>query len=92
MIDNIIKNKHLEAKKIGNNIDTSASFDFENQDNFQEIFSNDKELRKNHANKQNVNNQIKQKFGNNGDKHLFTKVNISNNKSKTKNYRSLYNI
>ena len=87
MIDNIIKNKHKEAINIKHDPETSASYDIDNANNFQEIFSNDKEIRRNtnliNNNKKNV------KFSNVSDNHLFTsnKKNIGNN-----NYRKIYKV
>lgn len=87
MIDNIIKNKHKEAINIKHDPETSASYDIDNANNFQEIFSNDKEIRRNtnliNINKKNV------KFSNVSDNHLFTsnKKNIGNN-----NYRKIYKV
>ena len=87
MIDNIIKNKHKEAINIKHDPETSASYDIDNANNFQEIFSNDKEIKRNtnliNNNKKNV------KFSNVSDNHLFTsnKKNIGNN-----NYRKIYKV
>jgi len=84
MIDNIIKNKHKEAINIKHDPETSLSYDIENSKNFQEIFSNDKEIRFNNSvKKKNVN------FGNSKDNHLFTRNNNIKNNNK-KNFRQLY--
>ena len=84
MIDNIIKNKHKEAINIKHDPETSLSYDIENSKNFQEIFSNDKEIRlNNNVKKKNVN------FGNSKDNHLFTRNNSIKNNNK-KNFRQLY--
>lgn len=80
MIDNIIKNKHKEAINIKHDPETSASYDIENANNFQEIFSNDKEIR---YNKNLISNKKKNiKFSNASDNHLFTsnKKNIGQHK------------
>ena len=84
MIDNIIKNKHKEAINIKHDPQTSVSYDIDNAKNFQEIFSNDKEIRYNKNIKKNV------KFANSTDNHLFTNNNTKNKVNK--NYRQLYKV
>lgn len=84
-IDNIIKKKHNEVKHIKQtNLETSASYDVDNMDRFQEVFSNDKEIRENKK-KNNM------KFINSSDNNLFT--NNSKKKSiKSRDYRQLHKV
>jgi hypothetical protein len=100
-IDNIIKRKHKEVKNMS---DTSVSYDIDNADRFQEVFSNDREIRnikQTHDVKQTNQNILKKKnylnFTNSGDNNLFTNNSRANNnrikKGKTsRNYRHFHKV
>ena len=91
-IDNIIKNKHFEAQNINNkNAESSFSYNVDNADKYEEIFSNDKEIK-----------YKKKPFKkptaiNNKDSDIFTNNNNNNNNNvkkltRNKNYRALHKI
>ena len=96
-IDNIIKNKHNEAKNIRDRtLETSISYDVDNADRFQEVFSNDREVREatknnNLKNMKNVkNNNIK--FTNSKDNNLFTNHSRAERSKKSRKYRHFHKV
>jgi hypothetical protein len=85
-IDKIIKKKHNEARDIKHsNLETSASYDVDNIDRFQEVFSNDKEVKETIKMKNNT------KFINSSDNNLFTN-NSKKKPRKSRDYRQLHKV
>lgn len=86
-IDNIIKNKHFEAQNINNkNAESSFSYNVDNANKYEEIFSNDKEI------KYQKKPFKKPTAGNNKDSDIFTNNNSVKKLTRNKNYRALHKI
>jgi hypothetical protein len=105
LIDNIIKKKHNEAKGL-NNTETSASYEVDNVNNYEEVFSNNKEIRKKFTKKkekveESLSNSAKMKrshlrkkkkmeLSTTADTNLFT--NDRKSRSGNRNHRKMYKV
>jgi len=91
-IDEIIKNKHNEAKKVNNDSDTSMSYGVNNNDGFEEVFSNDNEVRKVSKNVDDAKRFKKTKVDSSSSHHkdLFTTGSKYDNVGK--NHRQYYKV
>ena len=106
LIDNIIKKKHNEAKGINNHTETSASYEIDNANNYEEVFSNNKEIRKKFSKKEekvvkSLSNSAKMKqshlrkkkkmqLSTTADTNLFT--NDRKSRSRNRNHRKMYKV
>jgi len=105
LIDNIIKKKHNEAKGL-NNTETSASYEVDNVNNYEEVFSNNKEIRKKFTKKkekveESLSNSAKMKrshlrkkkkmeLSTTADTNMFT--NDRKSRSGNRNHRKMYKV